>query len=150
MYTLTRPFSPCSSPASSPTPLVDSSPASSPDPDYISDLPDPPSLNLVDPYAASAKATKPPPEYEKKPSTRSTSGPVPVKRAKYAHWQPDLTPCIPVSLPDLSTYIPQAVMVETAEREAAIWDEASTQVVDHADGMVRLESVSIPFKCKSY
>ena len=142
MDTLTRPFSPCSSPASSPAPVVDSSPASSPDPDLTFDLPDPPPLILVDPYAASAKATKPPPEYEKKPFTRSPSCQIPVKRARYAHWQPDSTP---VSLPN-STCIPKAAEVETAED--AIWDEASTQVVDHADGMIRLESVSIPLAYK--
>lgn len=138
MYTLTRPFSPSSSPASSPTLAVDSSPASSPDADFLLDLP---SLTLVDPYAASAKANKAPPEYEKKPLTppRSPSGNVSVKRARYAYWQPDSTPCRPVSSPN-STHTSHNAVVETAAQiEAAIWDEASTQVVDNAHGTILLQ-----------
>ena len=154
MNTYTRPFSPCSSPASSPVPLVDSSPASSSDTDFTLDLQDPPPLTLGDPLAASAKATRLPPEHEKKPVTPPCSLPcslvdVPTKskkRARHDDWQPDSTPCFSVTgVPPNPTYTrPNTIEVHTFEDlEDAIWDDASTQVVDNAHGTITLEYVCV-------
>jgi len=141
MYTAIRQFSPNSSPASSPTPVIDSSPASSPGADnFILDLPVPPPFSLGHPFAASAKANKAPPEYEKKPLTppRSPSPKVPAKKARYAYWQPGSTPWLPASPPH------STVFDITEQLEAAVWDEASTRVVDNAHGTIELELV-FPF-----
>lgn len=147
MYSI-RPITPPfgSSPPSSPNPYLDSSPASSPGfGSFDTNLPDVPALQLSDPFAASVKATRRPPEYEKKrlttpltpPSRPSAKKP----RREYqqvGEHEPKL--CWPSSPSD--EYFHTPVPVKTQEQiEDAIWDEASTKVVDEGHGAVNLESV---------
>ncbi|KAF9462885.1 hypothetical protein BDZ94DRAFT_1309217 [Collybia nuda] len=145
---LTRPITPPfgSSPPSSPNPYLDSSPASSPGFDSLdTDLPDVPALRLSDPFAASMKATRRPPQYEKKRfmSQSTPPGRPAAKKPRHQYQQvrePDLKALCWPSPPgnECSRTIAPAKTPE--EVEAIIWDEASTKVVDEGHGAVNLDN----------
>lgn len=150
MYSI-RPITPPfgSSPPSSPNPYLDSSPASSPGfGSFDSDLPEVPALQLSDPFAASVKATRRPPQYEKKRLTTPLTPPSRPSAKKPRHeyqleqvGEPEPKAlCWPSSPSD--EYFHTPVLVKTQKQiEDAIWDEASTKVVDEGHGAVNLESV---------
>ena len=126
-----------SSPVSS---TVDSSPVSSPS----SEL-EYPRLSFVHPLAASAKATRSPPEYEKRHISSS-----PVRRNKTCfkssrtcQWpNPDSHPRTFLSSSD-DSFATVPGMLE--DKEAKIWDDAITKVFDCREKAVELESVPTLF-----
>ncbi|KAF7356638.1 Leucine-rich repeat-containing protein 10B [Mycena venus] len=147
---------PSSSPPSSPTAYNDSSPASSPGPDHDDPLvfsdsytggeashASPP----MHPFAASAKASWIPPEYEKgakKSRQKSPSSPSRSRSKKPRLVGPDSSFETVVSAPTRVFATPTE-----EEAEAAIWDAAITKMYDSVNGTIELQSsnlTSIPEK----
>lgn len=136
MFIARAQYDPSSSPPSSPSPYVDSSPASSPSMDPIV-LDAPPSFNLGHPFAASVKANRSPPQYEKKhspssthfTSKRSASRP---KYAKLVHKFED------DEYTNQNAVVPHTPRTSVVDRGASIWDEAITKVVDSGNGTMTL------------
>ncbi|TFK71342.1 hypothetical protein BDN72DRAFT_837717 [Pluteus cervinus] len=140
---------PPSSPPSSPARL-DSSPPSSPDFGPIDHDTPISSGGLPHPFAASAKANRCPPKYEKKPSDPPIlvlDSPSKSKRARYAESCDifDLEISIPSidleSLPSSSQCT--SPTLTPAQIEAAIWDQASTDVIDNVDGNIQLGDMNL-------
>ncbi|KAJ7252749.1 hypothetical protein B0H12DRAFT_1117635 [Mycena haematopus] len=138
------PSAPSSSPPSSPTAYNDSSPASSPRPDYANDeyggemsRASPP----VDPFAASAKKSWIPPEYEKgvkKNRRASPSSPSRGRSKKPRLIGPES------SLETVVAFPPRVSVPETdEEKEAAIWEAAITQMFNNVNGTIKLENSNL-------
>ncbi|KAJ7765377.1 hypothetical protein DFH07DRAFT_810328 [Mycena maculata] len=143
---------PSSSPPSSPTAYNDSSPASSPGPDVDSNSVQFPveSNDLggasfrasppLHPFAASSAAWIPP-EYEKggKKNRRRMSPSSPsrtrVKKARLVGPEASLETV--VSSPRVSMSLTES------ERETSVWDAASSEMVDNANGNVNLENSNL-------
>ena len=114
---------PPSSPASSPSPYVDSSPPSSPGTEPF----DLDSDNWSrDPYAASTKATKSPKIYEKK-RARSISPSAPPFEAKKSRFTDDETI--------------ERTLINDLRPESEIWDDAVADAIDNCHGLLDLEYV---------
>ncbi|KAJ7180634.1 hypothetical protein C8R46DRAFT_1070055 [Mycena filopes] len=139
---------PSSSPPSSPTAYNDSSPASSPGPADQYDEPIPFNTSRasppMDPFSASAKGAWYPPEYEKgvKKSRRlSPSSPSRTRRKKQRVLEPESSQETVVAMPARSP--------SQEENENAIWDAASSRMIDESNGRIDLEGsqlTAIPTK----
>ncbi|KAJ6581443.1 hypothetical protein B0H19DRAFT_506821 [Mycena capillaripes] len=143
-------FAPSSSPLSSPTACNDSSPASSPGPEYDD------SASVQDdyfgggpshasppqhPFAASAKSSWVPPQYEKgakKNRQTSPSSPSRSRSKKPRILGPEASLETLVSFP---ARVPASQSEE--EKEVAIWDKASDEMVDLGNGTVMLEGFNL-------
>lgn len=147
MLAARRDYSPSSSPPSSTGP-IDSSPPSSPGYNYA-EL-NAPSIGLTHPFAASAKAVKCPPNYEKdrKKNKRPNSpqllpdSPSKSKRARYLERRDSVDdvpiPAFPADFSTLSSrcHSPELTLEDIEEQE---WDRASAAVIDQVNGSVDLE-----------
>ncbi|KAJ7043574.1 hypothetical protein C8F04DRAFT_1072583 [Mycena alexandri] len=139
---------PSSSPPSSPTAYNDSSPASSPGP--VDDQDDD-SVSVkggqssgasppTHPFAASAKGSWVPPQYEKgakKTRQLSPSSPSRSRRKKQRVLGPEASLETVVATPARSYKLTEE------EREDAIWDAASSRMVDGGNGIVTLDNQNL-------
>ncbi|KAJ7668361.1 hypothetical protein B0H17DRAFT_1087922 [Mycena rosella] len=141
---------PSSSPPSSPTAYIDSSPASSPGPDDSVSFPDesdifrespPHGSPPLDPFAASAKGSWNPPEYEKggkKNRRMSPSSPTRIRVKKPRLLGPE------ASLETVVASSPRTSISLTAEeKETVIWDTAISKMVDTGNGAIDLENCNL-------
>ncbi|KAJ6610235.1 hypothetical protein B0H10DRAFT_2061414 [Mycena sp. CBHHK59/15] len=139
------PVTPSSSPPSSPNPYNDSSPPSSPglgtdsvefaDSRYLGSSPP------THPFAATAKGSWIPPDYEKglKKNTRASSSPSEVRPKKARLIGPeDCVPLEPISLPPRQSVVPTK-----EEQEACIWDDAISKMVDNGNGTIQLSNLNL-------
>ncbi|KAF8647741.1 hypothetical protein AX16_006576 [Volvariella volvacea WC 439] len=146
MFTAQLPYTPESSPPSSPA-YLDSSPPSSPGSTFSSL---PAEQCLADPFAGSAKPIRGPPQYEKKrPAVERDifdDPETPAKRARYTNLSiRNLIINVPDSLKFLPTLPEPSPSLTPEEREAAIWDEASTRVIDGVYGTVELDNTNLTY-----
>ncbi|KAJ6591626.1 hypothetical protein DFH09DRAFT_1137550 [Mycena vulgaris] len=141
---------PSSSPPSSPTAYNDSSPASSPGPEDSLSLPEDLGYSGVNPphgsppphpFAASAKGSWIPPEYEKggkKNRRMSPSSPTRSRVKKPRLIGPER------SLETLVAASPRtSISLTEAQKETVVWDTAIGRMVDHGNGAINLDNSNL-------